>query len=300
MKISNNFFTNKKILVIGGTGSIGKKLLEHLISSPIQPDEIRILSRGESRQVAMKEDFSSHPNLTFYIGDIRDRTRTIEAMKGIDIVFNMAALKHVSICEENPTEAVKTNVDGVKNIILAAQKNNVATVIHCSSIKAIKPTSVYGRTKAAGEILLKRANTTGATRFIAVRFGNVLGSDGSVLPLFIQQVQKHNQLVVTNKNMSRFIMTFQQAVDLLLDAAKPEQSEDILSRNMPVISISDLAQVIKEKLGNRKTSIEIASPRPGESLYTSFESKNSTFTSADVPKMNQQDIVQLLSQEGYL
>ena len=208
----------KKILITGGTGSLGQALTKRLLEFDV--DTIRILSRNESKQVQMSSEFSD-TRLRFLIGDIRDKERLIKSMEDIDIVFHAAALKHVPIIEYNPFEAIKTNVVGSQNVIDASLIQDVEKVICIGTDKAVSPLNTYGATKLLMEKLFVTANNylnpeKHRTKFFAVRYGNVLGSSGSVIPLFIKQIKSKKKISITDPNMTRFSITMNEALDFIL------------------------------------------------------------------------------------
>lgn len=246
-----SYFTNKSILVIGGTGTVGLGLIKGLIKE--NPKVIRILSRDEYKQFQIQrhEEFiREYDNFRFLIGDVRDYERVERAMAGIDIVFNLAAMKHVGACEYNPAEAIKTNIDGINNIIKAAMKNNVQCVLFTSSDKAINPTNTYGATKLLAEKLIQAANYSKGncrTKFISVRFGNVMGSRGSVIPLFKKQIIEENKITITDSDMSRFMMSLKDAVDLIMKACEISNGGELFILKMPVVNLGVLSEVLIEE-----------------------------------------------------
>ena len=284
MKIMG-FFTKKRILIIGGTGTIGRGLIKEIIAQ--KPDVIRILSRDEYKQFMMIEELSSQKNfLRFLIGDVRDYDRVERAMEGVDIVFNLAAMKHVTSCQYNPSEAIKTNVTGMENVIKAAISHNVECVLFTSSDKAINPANTYGATKLLAEKLVQAANFSKGnvrTRFIAVRFGNVMGSRGSVIPLFRKQIEEEMRISITDPSMTRFMMSLTQAVRLIMNTCEKSYGGEAYILKMPVIRLSDLAEVIVEdyckKMRIKKEHIKIdkiglrAGERKFEELMTLEESE---------------------------
>lgn len=216
----SDFLKNKNILITGGTGSFGKKFTETLLKEH-SPKAIRIYSRGELLQVTMQEEFKDK-RLRFFIGDVRDRERLYRAMNDVDIVVHAAALKQVPACEYNPIEAVKTNIDGSINVIDAAIDNNVEKVIAISTDKAVHPVNLYGATKMVAEKLFIQANSyTGEnkTKFSCVRYGNVIGSRGSVIPLFKEQSKK-GKITITDDRMTRFWITLEQGVRFVINSIK--------------------------------------------------------------------------------
>ncbi|MFZ3171720.1 MAG: UDP-N-acetylglucosamine 4,6-dehydratase family protein [Carboxydocellales bacterium] len=264
----------KNILITGGTGSLGQALLRRII--PFSPRVVRVFSRDEAKQFDLQYEFGTYKNIRFLLGDVREKERISRAMEGIDIVFHLAALKHVPACEYNPFEAVKTNIIGTQNIIDAAISNNVERVIYTSSDKAISPTNTMGASKLLAERLISAADFyKGSCRtiFTAVRFGNVMGSRGSVIPLFKKQVQQGGPVTVTLPEMSRFMMSISEAVNLTLQAGSKALGGEIFILKMPVLRLADLAEVIIEEFtpscgySPKDISIEEIGLRPGEKMY---------------------------------
>ena len=206
-------YEGKTILVTGGTGSWGQELTKKLLAQ--SPKEIRIFSRNEFLQVNMKRLFDHHEALKFVIGDVRDYQSVNDAMQNVDYVFHLAALKHVPVCEFQPGEALKTNVSGTENIIRASISNRVKKVIDVSTDKAVEPVNFYGMTKSFGEKLMIRANdNSDSTRFVCIRGGNVLGTNGSVVPIFKKQILENKDVTLTSKAMTRFFLSVSEAIDL--------------------------------------------------------------------------------------
>jgi UDP-N-acetylglucosamine 4,6-dehydratase/5-epimerase len=268
-------FRGSKILVTGGTGSWGYELIRQLL--PQDPQEIIVFSRNESTQVTMEQSFEND-RLTFCIGDIRDREALVRACEGVDYVFHLAALKHVPVCEEQPYEALKTNVLGTQNVIDAAIENHVKKVIYISTDKAANSSNFYGMTKAIGEKLMVYANLLRTqTRFVCVRGGNVLGTNGSVIHTFLKQIKEKNQISITDKKMTRFFMTLEEAVSLLFKAALVSIGGEVFVIMMPTCKILDLAQVLIDASGKPHIKIVETGTRPGEKLneilLTEFESQ---------------------------
>jgi len=276
-------FKNKRILVTGGTGSIGSVIVKELLK--FKPKQIRIFSRDETKQFELTHELGLSAPVNFLVGDIRDKERLNLAMENIDIVFHTAALKHVVACEKNPFEAVKTNVQGTQNVIDCAFANGVDKVIGISTDKATDPSNVMGCTKLLAEkIMLATFFYKGSkkTKFCFVRFGNVLGSRGSVVPLFIKQARNGIPLTVTDPEMTRFFMSIPQAANLIFKAASLMKDREIFILKMPAAKISDLAaaviQLVKEKEG-LKTDIPIRvmgkkdGERKHEKLLTREESE---------------------------
>lgn len=243
-----SYYTGKRILIIGGTGTIGKGLIKELVKH--NPEVIRIFSRDEYKQFIMEQNFNNDKIFRYLIGDVRDYERVERAMANIDVVFNLAAMKHVPACEYNPTEAIKTNIEGMENVIKAAIYNNVDSVVFTSSDKAINPTNTYGATKLLAEKLVQAANFSkgnAKTRFVAVRFGNVMGSRGSVIPLFKKQIEENRCITITDPNMTRFMMTLSQAVKLIMTSAEIAHGGEAFVLKMPIIKLQDLAEVVVEE-----------------------------------------------------
>jgi len=273
-------FQGKKILVIGGTGTIGQGLVKELIKR--NPKVIRIFSRDEYKQFKMEQELGRLENIRFLLGDVRDKERVQRAMEGIDIVFHLAALKHVPSCEYNPFEAVKTNVMGTQNVIESAIHHRVERVVYTSSDKAINPTNTMGATKLLAERLMSSADYyKGGKRpiFASVRFGNVMGSRGSVIPLFKTQILEKRKVTVTDPAMSRFMMSITEAVSLVLKAAEYAVGGDVFVLKMPVVNIKDLVEVVIEEtckkydLPREEIKIEYIGLRPGEKMYEELMTK---------------------------
>jgi FlaA1/EpsC-like NDP-sugar epimerase len=263
--VERQLFENKTILVTGGTGSWGYELVKQLLQ--FNPKEIRIFSRNELHQVEMKSTFNNE-KLTFIIGDIKEKDSLMFACKGVDYLFHLAALKHVPVCEEQPYEALKTNVLGTQNVIEAAMINNVNKVIYVSTDKVADPSNFYGFSKAMGERLAVHANVLGSkTKFVCVRGGNVLGSSGSVVQVFQKQIKEKSKIGITDKNMTRFFLTIEDAVQLLFKAAVESIGGEIFVMKMPTCKILDLAEVLIDYSGKKDVEIEVTGIRPGEKLH---------------------------------
>jgi len=269
-----NLFKNKKILITGGTGSIGQEILREILK--YQPTVVRILDVDETKQFELQQEYEDYDNIRFLLGDIRDKERLYRAIEDIDIVFHTAALKHVLACEYNPFEAVKTNVIGTQNLIDVCIDEEVEKVIFTSSDKAVNPTNVMGATKLLAERLITSANYYKGARktiFSSVRFGNVLGSRGSVIPLFEKQIRKGGPVTITDKEMTRFIMSMRDAINLLFKATEIAQGGEIFVFKMDAIKITDLAEVMIGELAQKygytpdEIKIEIIGNKPGEKLY---------------------------------
>lgn len=265
-------FTNSSILVTGGTGSWGIELIKQLLT--LNPRKITILSRNENRQVMVRRNFED-TRLHFCIGDIRDRDTLNLACQGVDYVFHLAALKHVTVCEENPIEAFKTNILGTYNVIEAATNNNVKKVMYVSTDKAAEPANIYGMTKALGEKLIIHANETNSnTKFFCIRGGNVLGSSGSVLPLFMKQLEEQNRIIITDKRMTCYFETPQHAIEMLLQAAELGNGGEIFVMHMNACKILDLAEVLIDHFQKQDVEIIEIGARNGEKLHEVLVAEN--------------------------
>lgn len=260
-----NPLQKKAVFITGGTGSWGQELTRQLLTNH-KPKQIRIYSRGEHKQVEMGRAFSDG-RISFIIGDVRDTSRLSMAMRGADIVFHLAALKHVPVCEDNPWEAIQTNIIGTQHVIEAAIANNVKKVVYVSSDKAVDPFNLYGATKSCGEQLILDANKHHTTQFICVRAGNVIGTNGSVIPLFREQAITGKNLTVTDDRMTRFFIRKQDAIKLLIKAAHEGQGGEILVMKMPACKIMDIAAVFAKRFGNNKIKTHIVGIRPGEKHF---------------------------------
>ncbi|MFA4849320.1 MAG: UDP-N-acetylglucosamine 4,6-dehydratase family protein [Methanoregula sp.] len=268
-----NYYKGKKILVTGGVGSIGNQLVRKLLA--LDPEIIRILDNNETGLFDLEQELKSD-KLRILIGDIRDKERLIMAMDDIDIVFHTSALKHVPICEFNPFDAVKTNVLGTQNVLEAALINEVEKVINVSTDKAVNPTNVMGATKLLAERLTISANHykgNKRTVFSSVRFGNVLNSRGSVIPVFKKQIETGGPVTVTDKDMTRFFMDIPAAVNLILKAGELAQGREVFILKMPALKIIDLAEVMIMDLSRvhghdpEKIRINYIGTRCGEKLF---------------------------------
>lgn len=272
--VSSKFFKDKIILVTGGTGSIGSEIVSQLLK--YNPKTIRILSNSENELWKSKIRFQdSIHKLRFLLGDIRDFERIKRAAQNVDYIFNTAAIKHVPISEYNPMEAINVNIHGLENIIEAAFINDVKKLIHISTDKAVNPTTVMGATKMLGERLsISRELTKGkySTIISCVRFGNILGSRGSIIPLIKKQIKSGNSITLTDEKMKRFFLSISQAVELVIKSAILARGGEIFVFKMPTIQIKDLIEVIIEEysplIGKDPSSIKIKTigPRPGEKL----------------------------------
>jgi len=257
----------KKILITGGTGSLGQSLAKRLLATNV--DTVRILSRNESKQVNMESEFNDK-RLRFLIGDVRDFERLKTAFEDIDIVYHAAALKHVPVIEYNPFEAIKTNVQGSQNVIDASLSQDVERVICIGTDKAVSPLNTYGATKLLMEKLFVSANnflneTRHRTKFLALRYGNVVGSSGSVIPKFIRMIKEGRKITITDSEMTRFSITMDQALDFILDCTTNGNASEIYIPKLKSYSILDVKDALFEIFG--KTDFEEIGIRPGEKLH---------------------------------
>lgn len=272
------YYKNKKILVTGGTGSIGQQIVATLLQ--YAPKQIVIFNKDDSKQYLMKQQYTGNHRLAFCLGDIRDYSNVEYITRGIDIVFHAAALKQVPVCEENPFEAVKTNIMGSENLIRACVFNEVKKVVNISTDKAINPSNTMGATKYISEKLFQQANhmlKNNLTTFCSVRFGNVIGSRGSVIPIFMNQLKSNEALTITHPDMTRFFMTIEEAAELTLKAAYYSSKGETFILKMKSLQISELLEAIhlyckQEQLPFPKT--KIVGVRPGEKLHEELMSPN--------------------------
>ncbi|MBL77126.1 MAG: hypothetical protein CL763_09610 [Chloroflexi bacterium] len=259
-------FDGKKVLITGGTGSLGQALTSHLLKKNV--DTIRILSRNESKQIEMESNFDDS-RLRFLLGDVRDAERLSRAFEDVDIVFHAAALKHVPVIEYNPFEAIKTNVIGSQNVINACLENNVSKAICVGTDKAVSPLNTYGATKLLMEKLFVTASNylnkeRHKTKFIALRYGNVLGSSGSVIPKFIEQIKNKQNVTITDPNMTRFSITMDDALNFIVRAAELGNGSEIFLPKLRAYTISDVKLALFELLEN--TGENVIGIRPGEKI----------------------------------
>ncbi|MDO8298694.1 polysaccharide biosynthesis protein [Lacisediminimonas sp.] len=265
-------FADKTLLITGGTGSFGNTVLTRFLDTEVR--EIRIFSRDEKKQEDMRIALNN-PKLRFYIGDVRDYASVAQAMKGVDYVFHAAALKQVPSCEFYPMEAVRTNVMGTENVLNAATACGVARVVVLSTDKAVYPINAMGISKAMAEKLMvakARLQLPGETVFCATRYGNVMASRGSVIPLFVEQIKSGNPVTVTDPNMTRFLMSLEDSVDLVLYAFTHGRQGDIFVQKAPASTVGDLAQALKQ-IFNSSAPVRVIGTRHGEKLYESLISR---------------------------
>ena len=275
------YLDNKRVLITGGTGSLGKVLTRRILSGQMgTPQSVVVFSRDEAKQHEMRMEYLNRRSVTedvmyhnferklqFKIGDVRDFHSIAQALTSIDIVFNAAALKQVPACEYFPYEAVRTNIDGAENIVRAIKELQlkIETVVAISTDKACKPTNVMGMTKAIQERIFLTANIDcPKTRFVAVRYGNVLASRGSVVPLFIDQIEAGGPITITDKNMTRFLLTLDQAVDTVFEAMQFAEAGETY---IPKIKAARIIDVVSALIGKKKIEIKETGVRPGEKLH---------------------------------
>ncbi len=271
----------KRILITGGTGSFGKNVLKRLLKEDIS--EVRIFSRDEKKQFDLRNSISDK-RVSFYIGDIRDISSLENSLKNIDMIFHAAALKQVPSCEYFPYEAVQTNIIGAKNLISLSIKNNIKKVIFLSTDKAVYPINAMGMTKALMEKLVFAASkNVKKTIFCVTRYGNVMMSRGSVIPLFVDQIKNKKNITITDPNMTRFLMSLEESVDLVLHALKFGKQGDLFIQKSPATTILTLAKAIKSIFGS-KVNIKIIGTRLGEKKHETLISKEEMIRSEDQKK----------------
>lgn len=274
-ELKDKMFSGKRVLVTGGTGSFGHQIVDRLLQEG--PAEIRIFSRDEDKQVRMSEEYGmghQYPRkdiLNFVIGDVRNRDSVREAVRGVDIIFHAAALKQVPSCEYHVWEAVQTNVIGAQNVIQAALEENVEKVVAVSTDKAVKPVNAMGMTKSIQEKLFTAANfhnSVKRTVFTCVRYGNVVGSRGSVIPLFKRQIEAGGPVTITDGRMTRFVLTLAEAIDLVFHAAVKGVGGETFVLKIPAALMTDVAEVMMHSLGrSKKIPLEVVGIRPGEKIH---------------------------------
>ena len=285
----------KRILVTGVCGTVGSALVDMLLAqSQYRPEEVIGLDNNESALFFLDQHYLSEPRARFFLADMRDRDKLVRMTRGIDLVFHTAALKHVVLCERSPFEAVQTNIHGVQNVIYAAIENKVSKVIFTSSDKAVNPTNVMGTSKLMGERLMTAANSNHRTDsgpvFASTRFGNVMGSNGSVVPIFHKQIAKGGPITLTDHDMTRFVMSIHEAVRLIIDSADIAKGGEVFITKMPVIRISDLAEVMIQQLAPvykhdpRNIEIKVIGTKPGEKLYEELMSHEETRRAIELPR----------------
>jgi UDP-glucose 4-epimerase len=273
-------FKDKILLIAGGTGSFGNAVLRRFLTTDIK--EIRIFSRDELKQDDMRK-FYNNDKLKFYIGDVRDKNSIDDAMRGVDYVFHAAALKQVPSCEFYPMQAVKTNIIGTENLLNSAINAGVKKVIVLSTDKAVYPINAMGISKAMMErVVVSKGRNVKDTMIACTRYGNVMASRGSVIPLFIDQVRNDNPITITNPNMTRFMMSLDQAVDLVLFAFENGESGDIFIQKAPAATVELLAHTMKNILGRPNHEVKTIGTRHGEKLYETLLTKEEMVKAIDM------------------
>lgn len=281
-------FTGKTLLITGGTGSFGNAVLNRFLKTDI--GEIRVFSRDEKKQDDMRHEFQAKlpdvaDKITFYIGDVRDIHSVRNAMHGVDFIFHAAALKQVPSCEFFPIEAVKTNVLGTENVLTAAIEEGVKTVICLSTDKAAYPVNAMGTSKAMMEkVIVAKSRTATRTKICCTRYGNVLCSRGSVIPLWIDQIRSGQPITVTEPTMTRFIMSLEEAVDLVLFAFDRGEGGDILVQKAPACTIQTQAEAVCELFGGDKKKIKVIGIRHGEKMYETLLTNEECAHAVDMGK----------------
>lgn len=319
----------KKILVTGGTGSFGHQITSSLMD--FNPSEIIIFSNDEKQQYDMALEYKNNKILKFVLGDVRDHMRVLDVARGVDIIFHAAALKHVPMTEDHPFEAVQTNIIGAFNVKMASIRNGVKKVVAISTDKAVKPVNVMGMTKAIQErIMLSNYVKNNNTKFVCVRYGNVAGSRGSVIPFFWSRIAKKLPLAVTDARMTRFMLTLPEAIELVFKAVCETEDNEVYVKKMPACLVTDLAKVMGKELGGSEDyPTEIIGIRPGEKIHETLVSeeemnrvvetednyiiypygklkgpkllnKVDEYTSFNTRRMNRDEIKELLSKTGWL
>lgn len=273
-------FKNATLLITGGTGSFGNAVLARMLESELK--EIRIFSRDEKKQDDMRKRYNN-PKLQFYIGDVRDYQSVLNAVRGVDFIFHAAALKQVPSCEFYPLEAVKTNILGTENLLEAAINCNIRKVVCLSTDKAVYPINAMGISKAMMEkIFVAKSRSSNATIICGTRYGNVMASRGSVIPLFVDQIRAGQPITITDGNMTRFMMTLEDAVDLVLYAFEHGAPGDIFVQKAPAATIEVLAQSLVQLLGVPDHPIQTIGTRHGEKLYEVLLSREEIASAEDM------------------
>jgi UDP-N-acetylglucosamine 4,6-dehydratase len=273
-------FDKKVLLITGGTGSFGNAVLRRFINSDLR--EIRILSRDEKKQDDMRKKYNS-PKLKFYIGDVRDPQSVMNAVRGADYIYHAAALKQVPSCEFHPLEAVKTNVMGTENVLEAAIQCGVKRVVCLSTDKAVYPINAMGISKAMMEkVAVAKSRSSSSTVINVTRYGNVMASRGSVIPLFVDQIRAAQSITITDPSMTRFMMTLDDAVDLVLYAFEHGQSGEIFVQKAPAATIEVLTQALTGLLGKPEHDVRVIGTRHGEKLYEALLSREEMAAAEDL------------------
>lgn len=278
--------SKRRVLITGACGTVGAELIRQLLTDPeYSPEEVIGIDNSESQLFFMEQTYLPDPRARFFVADIRDLDELKRRMKGIDVVFHAAALKHVILCERSPEQAVQTNILGVQNVIAAATESGVEKVIFTSSDKAVNPTNVMGTSKLMGERLMTAANSHkvgDGPIFASTRFGNVLGSNGSVVPIFHNQIAQGGPITLTHPEMTRFVMSIKEAAKLVIDSAMMARGGEVFITKMPVVRITDLAKAMIAELASlyghdlAEIEIKVIGTKPGEKLYEELMSTEET------------------------
>jgi UDP-N-acetylglucosamine 4,6-dehydratase (inverting) len=275
---------NKSILITGGTGSLGKALTKHIFENNPNVRKVIIFSRDEQKQFQMAQEYpaSKYPQIRFFVGNVRDKERLVRAFQDVDYVIHAAAMKHVHIAEYNPTECIKTNIGGAENVVEACLQTNVKRVVALSTDKACAPVNLYGATKLTSDKLFVAANNiTGSNSilFSVVRYGNVMGSNGSVIPFFIDKKKKDGILPITDKSMTRFNISLQGGVDMVMHALEHSWGGEIFIPKIPSYRILDIANAIGPKCDKPEVGL-----RPGEKIHEEMITASDSFYTYDLGK----------------
>lgn len=274
--------SGKRIVVTGCAGTVGREVVHQLVRGGYAPAEVLGVDNNESELFFLEQEYLEFPRVFFSLGDVRDPHKLLRLFQGIDVVVHCAALKHVVMCERSPFDAVQTNIHGVQNVIMAALENRVERVLYTSSDKAVNPTNVMGTSKLMGERLITAANSrvrSGSTVFSSTRFGNVLGSRGSVVPIFSEQIRRGGPVTLTDECMTRFIMTIEESARLVLDSINLMCGGEVFITKMPSVRIIDLARTMIAEFaplsGHDPSHIElrVIGAKPGEKLYEELMSE---------------------------